>query len=77
MRNWKNFTGKEVVVVASGSRYRGRLVEMTDTSLLLRMATGHTEISTETINSIELSDGKRDALLSPSPLAALPRKEGT
>lgn len=75
MRNWKNFTGRDVVVTASGARYSGKLIEMTDSSVLLKMATGHAEIQMECINSIEPADAKGRGLLCPSPLAGLPRRK--
>lgn len=75
MRNWKNFTGKDVVIMASGARYSGRLIEMTDLSVILKMSTGHAEIPMESINSIELATGRSSSLLCPSPLAGLPRRK--
>lgn len=78
MRNFRNFTGKDVVVRAMGSVYRGRLIEMTETYLLLKMATGHAEIPAEGISSIEEAKGAvgGGGFLSPSPLAGIPVKGG-
>lgn len=75
MRNWKNYTGKEVVIMASGARYVGRLIEMTDSSVLLKMSTGHAEIQMERINSIEPAGEGNRGLLCPSPLADIPRRK--
>lgn len=76
MRNFRNFTGKDVVVRAMGSVYRGRLIEMTETSVLLKMATGHAEIASEGISSIEEAKDSGGGFLSPSPLAGMASKDG-
>ena len=75
MRNFRNFTGKDVVITAMGAKYRGRLIEMTDVSVLLRMSTGHAEIPIDGIASIEPDTGAGKGFMSPSPLAGLGKQE--
>jgi hypothetical protein len=75
MRNWRNYQGREVVVHASGVTYRGVMVEMTETSILLRAETGHREVPMESITLVELKEeSAAGGISSPSPLAGMPRK---
>ncbi len=50
--DWRGLTGKAVVVVAGGIRYRGVLLEMGDASLVLRSARGFQEIPWERVTSL-------------------------
>ena len=47
--DWRRLKGRHVVVVASGVEYRGLVVELGETSLLLRSSGGHREIDWERI----------------------------
>jgi hypothetical protein len=75
--NWKNFTGKEVIVYASGVTYRGKLIEMNESSILLRASTGHREIPLEGVSRMELAEdagGTGGGIRSPSPLSGFSSK---
>jgi len=78
MGNWKHLEGKEVIVYASGLTYEGKLIEMNETSILLRAPTGHREIPLEKVVKMEPknSGGFSDAggIRSASPLAGIPKK---
>ena len=71
MRNWKNYTGLEVTVSAYGTSFTGVMVEMTETSVLLKSPSGFNEIQMDRIISISPSDGQARTPLGPSPLAGL------
>lgn len=76
MWQYKDLTGKEVVVHASGMTYAGRLVEMGETSLLLRAETGFREVPLNQVTRVEERGGGESSddgfgggsILSPSPL---------
>ncbi len=51
-RDWRHLRGKEVTVLAGGIEYRGVVVELGETALLLRAPTGHREIPWETITRV-------------------------
>lgn len=53
MRDWRSLRGKTVSVDASGTSYRGRVVEMGETSLVLRTPGGFCEIPWERITKID------------------------
>ena len=56
MRDWRNLGGKNVTVHAQGIIYRGTVVEMGETSLLLKAAVGFREIPWDRITGIEEAD---------------------
>ena len=72
MWQYKDLTGKQVTVLASGVVYSGRLVEMNETSLLLRADTGFREIALDQVTRVEETGGDTSAngpsILGPSPL---------
>ena len=51
-KDWRRLKGRHVVVVASGVEYRGQVVELGETSLLLRSSAGHREIDWERITGM-------------------------
>lgn len=66
----RNFTGREVVVRAGGVAYRGKLVEMTETAVILKMESGFCEIPMGSVAAIEpAGSDAAPRLSSPSPLA--------
>lgn len=72
MLNWKNYTGREVVVHARGVVYEGVLVEMTETSIALRSVLGYREVPMDGVTKVEPKGASSSGgLLSPSPLAGL------
>ncbi len=70
MLNWKNYTGREVIVMAGGISYSGTLVEMSENAVVLRSSAGFREIPMERVTSLELEDGGdgKGGFASPSPL---------
>lgn len=68
--NLRNLTGKEVTVNAQGVIYTGTLVEMTETSVLLRTSTGFCQVPMESVVSVVPTgeEGARGQGLPPSPL---------
>ncbi len=68
MQSWRNLTGKEVVVHAGGTVYEGTLVEMTDTSLILKAVTGFREVLMERVTRVEERGASSNGIRSPSPL---------
>ena len=67
MRGWRDLTGKEVVVQTAGMRYEGKLIEMTDVSLILKAVTGYREVPMDRIVRVE-ERGAPSAIHTPSPL---------
>lgn len=67
MLSWSNLTGKEVVVHTAGMIYEGKLIEMTDTSLILRAVTGYREVPMDRVVRVE-ERGTPSAIRTPSPL---------
>lgn len=67
MRGWRDLTGKEVVVQTAGMRYEGKLIEMTDVSLILKGVTGYREVPMDKIVRVE-ERGAPSAIRAPSPL---------
>lgn len=65
-----NFTGKNVVVSAGGVTYRGRLVEMTESSILLKMESGFIEIPMDSVHELKSDSADPTPTLPPSPLRA-------
>ncbi|HSH68876.1 MAG TPA: hypothetical protein VK997_03080 [Deferrisomatales bacterium] len=57
MKDWRNLKGKRVVVVAGGVEYRGTLLELGESSLLLRAASGHREIRWERVTRMREDPG--------------------
>ncbi|MEW6488087.1 MAG: hypothetical protein AB1578_09250 [Thermodesulfobacteriota bacterium] len=53
MADWRQLTGKAVRVMAAGVEYRGIVVELGETALLLHSFTGAVEIPWERITSLE------------------------
>ena len=66
----REYTGRDVLVRASGMVYEGRVIEMTERALLLRTATGHCEVPMTSINSIEFAGVGKPTPMAPSPLAS-------
>jgi hypothetical protein len=58
-KDWRRLKGRHVVVVASGVEYRGLVVELGETSLLLRSPAGHREIDWERITRVTEVAGPR------------------
>ena len=69
MTRWNKLTGKNVIVRAMGLTYTGVLIEINETSVVLRAPTGHREIMLVQVNSIE--EGEERSSLPPSPLKGL------
>jgi autotransporter translocation and assembly factor TamB len=53
MADWRQLTGKAVRVMASGVEYRGVVVELGETAVLLHGLTGAVEIPWERVTSLE------------------------
>ena len=74
MWQYNDMTGKQVVVHASGLTYEGRLIEMNETSLMLRAETGFREILLEQVTRVVEVEGasanssSSSSILGPSPL---------
>ena len=72
MWQYNNLTGKQVVVYASGVTYKGRLIEMNETSLMLRAETGFREILLNQVTRVEEiaspTGSAPSSILGPSPL---------
>ena len=67
----QDLTGKDVVVLAAGVTYEGRLIEMTESYILLRSVTGHRQIQMEQVIRIEDKGAERSSssFATPSPLS--------
>jgi len=75
MRHLRDFTGKQVVVTAQGMAYRGKVVEMTDSAVLLRSSEGYREVGMDRITAIEVDpESESTNVLPPSPLAGFGNK---
>lgn len=57
MKDWRHLKGKRVVVSAGGVEYRGTVLELGETSLLLRAAGGHREIPWERVTRMREDRG--------------------
>lgn len=57
MTDWRQLTGKAVRAMASGVEYRGVVVELGETVLVLRSVTGVVEIPWERVSSLEEDPG--------------------
>ncbi|MBE0617411.1 MAG: hypothetical protein IH608_05740 [Proteobacteria bacterium] len=53
MADWRQLRGKGVRVIASGVEYRGLVVELGESALVLRCATGVREIPWETVSQVQ------------------------
>jgi hypothetical protein len=77
MRNWNDFRGKDVVIQAGGTAYRGRMVEMTAEAILLKAEGGYREIQMDKVTRIELAGADTSSgIRSPSPLSAFTKGTG-
>ena len=57
MREWRHLKGKRVVVSAAGVEYRGVVIELGESTLLLRAAGGHREIPWERVTAMREDRG--------------------
>ena len=73
MRTWNEYTGQEVTLYAMGITYKGRIIEMTEGSVLLRSDLGHREIPMGAVVKIEPINIKVHTLANPSPLVRYSR----
>ena len=59
MKDWRHLKGRKVVVTAAGVEYRGTLVELGETSVVLRAPGGHREIPWARVTRIREEGGGR------------------
>jgi len=59
MTDWRRLQGKAVRVTASGMEYRGVLVELGESALVLRSPTGVREIPWETVSQVREETSSR------------------
>ena len=79
MLNFRDFTGKEVTITASGMTYTGKVIEVNENCIILKASAGYREIPMDSVNKVDeigaAAQCRLGSGLPPSPLAGLPPKK--